>query len=328
MKKILLIAFYFSMHNAISQGNCSAKFWTISSNGQKIREWCFENQNITGGDFILTVPNGLTRSLAYCSDGHINTFFCFGNSTNVQKFDGISQWVDIPVGTIGFDNGGYGIHQYFRDYNFNLYYYDGINTSIIATDIYMTVADVAVDSQGRAWVFTADTYPTNVVDSLKVYDKNNGLVVSYALNFDSLNSYGSFFINDKLYFLKGEYATTNPNSITPVNIVNGNAELGEPISFICGGCADAASANFDLLSVEDFSTDKSIIIYPNPANQQININSNLTILEVLIYDLNGRLMKTIKSERSIDISMLENQIYILKIVTSNGVINKLFEKKK
>jgi beta-glucanase (GH16 family) len=60
-------------------------------------------------------------------------------------------------------------------------------------------------------------------------------------------------------------------------------------------------------------------IYPNPSNNSVTIETSLSIKEKLIYDLNGKLVKTISDDsKEIYISELSKGIYILKIRAENG----------
>ena len=65
-----------------------------------------------------------------------------------------------------------------------------------------------------------------------------------------------------------------------------------------------------------------IDIFPNPAHDKINILSDYTIEKVEIYSVNGKnlLSKNINSiSATIDVSMLPNATYIVRIKTSNGI---------
>jgi hypothetical protein len=71
--------------------------------------------------------------------------------------------------------------------------------------------------------------------------------------------------------------------------------------------------------------DNNISIFPNPAKNYIQIQTNgLDIEKYNIIDINGKTIKQINSANNnniIDISNLPNGVYILNIVTENTVIN-------
>lgn len=77
------------------------------------------------------------------------------------------------------------------------------------------------------------------------------------------------------------------------------------------------------VGLNELSFEKTISIYPNPANDHLFINS--TDAEVNVYDLNGNLLmenKTYKANTSIDISNLSTGIYLVKINTPSGLITR------
>lgn len=75
-----------------------------------------------------------------------------------------------------------------------------------------------------------------------------------------------------------------------------------------------SSENYSL-SVNNYNTQsKSTFIYPNPADNFINIKSiNNDIFIAYIIDINGRLLKSINNPTKIDVSFLDSGMYILKL---------------
>lgn len=71
------------------------------------------------------------------------------------------------------------------------------------------------------------------------------------------------------------------------------------------------------------TTEKNIFnIYPNPSNSIITISTPNEIIEKTIYNLQGKLIKSIQNNsKEIDIKDLSDGIYLLKITTENGIIN-------
>ncbi len=81
----------------------------------------------------------------------------------------------------------------------------------------------------------------------------------------------------------------------------------------------ATTEIIDTLYIETFET-TNISIFPNPANNILNIKGTNAINAVTIYDLNGRLLKQLsfpqaKNTHQIDIDRLSNGIYFLEIRT-------------
>jgi hypothetical protein len=90
---------------------------------------------------------------------------------------------------------------------------------------------------------------------------------------------------------------------------------------------DPIESNFNLNTCLSLSTDNllndKIIIYPNPVEDLIHINTGLTILEVEIYDVLGKRLNFIKlNNRKIDMTNANKGIYVLKIKTEIGIITK------
>lgn len=72
-----------------------------------------------------------------------------------------------------------------------------------------------------------------------------------------------------------------------------------------------------------------ITLYPNPVQNTLNLKSknSIQIVALNVYDVMGQLvLKSLKSE-SIDVSILTQGVYFLKIQTINGNVNKKFLKK-
>jgi hypothetical protein len=69
-----------------------------------------------------------------------------------------------------------------------------------------------------------------------------------------------------------------------------------------------------------------IMIYPNPAQDNLNIVTNGTFNKVTITDFAGKVVCTSNS-KTINISALSNGVYFVKVETSQGISNTKFVKK-
>lgn len=78
--------------------------------------------------------------------------------------------------------------------------------------------------------------------------------------------------------------------------------------------------NCNDLSASDFDT-MNTTVYPNPTDNNIEVDSNNLITRIEIYDLNGRLI-TSKNENSLTVSLnlesFKTGIYFLKIISEKG----------
>lgn len=76
------------------------------------------------------------------------------------------------------------------------------------------------------------------------------------------------------------------------------------------------------LSSNTFENTKEVSIYPNPTNSlfylELPQNNSLKLLE--IYDITGKLIKifnTFNNDKSVDVTELEEGVYLLKIYESD-----------
>jgi hypothetical protein len=86
------------------------------------------------------------------------------------------------------------------------------------------------------------------------------------------------------------------------------------------------------LGVDNFAVQNEISIYPNPASSVLNIDnkSNESVTAISIYNVNGSLVKEVKSAtslQSISVAELQNGIYFVKIQMNTQVANYKFLKK-
>ena len=119
-------------------------------------------------------------------------------------------------------------------------------------------------------------------------------------------------LNDAYYFKAGNYLQYNPNSVTPPDptVYYGQNQFYK-LSFMNGATDVPAISNSN-----DFN------FYPNPAKDNITINSSSSIssnINLQIYDWSGKMVKQLKTieNQTIDVSGLSNGIYLAKINTLN-----------
>ena len=82
-----------------------------------------------------------------------------------------------------------------------------------------------------------------------------------------------------------------------------------------------ARTTFAALSVPGFTKDESIALYPNPANNYVQIKSDSNIKQIEMFDIEGRILETIMENKNavkLDISDKTNGIYFLRITTEQG----------
>lgn len=70
----------------------------------------------------------------------------------------------------------------------------------------------------------------------------------------------------------------------------------------------------------------SFDVYPNPVNDRMYINSSETLRQVEILDMSGRTVMNCGNQSSIDTKALATGVYMLRVVTENGVNAQKFVK--
>lgn len=103
------------------------------------------------------------------------------------------------------------------------------------------------------------------------------------------------------------------------------------------GCLSASSNTLSVTTIDctGFETLQAtdIVIYPNPANQFLNLSmsSNYQVASIAIFDMQGRILNLIVAPSyngiyQIPLHDISNGLYFISINTSKGFITKRFEK--
>jgi len=294
--------------------DCSTDFWTTNSGGS-VRQWSLVNGTITGGDIILF---GAGSSIAFCGGTSSPTFYTtdFISMGGIRYYDSPTNWVTIATPFHVSNNGGYANHQYYmrgvEGQNKVLYYFDGTNLKTLDSlgiEEAFSVADVAVDTLGRAWVFKGDS--PFFSKTLNIYD-STGLITSYSIAFNSLHGYGSFFLNDQLYVGLGSTGSP-PNTIMPIIVDGDSAKPGVPIPFTSDSFSDMAGcqSNEPVISSISQVSNNQINIFPNPTTGIIHFPTDINITHIEVYNLEGQLIVKSKQKKILNLTSLPKGIYFL-----------------
>ena len=148
------------------------------------------------------------------------------------------------------------------------------------------------------------------------------------------------------YEVKVSTSGSNPSDFTSVynetlsstdwgqRVVNLNAYAGQTIriAFVHNNCSDMFIMKIDDIYVGEGVginevEENSVNIYPNPANNVINVNATSNISNVEVYTITGQKVGDFTANNTntaISTSKLTCGLYLMKIHTENGVINKKF----
>jgi subtilisin family serine protease len=104
---------------------------------------------------------------------------------------------------------------------------------------------------------------------------------------------------------------------------------------LTGGLQDfslVASGSAGLnLATQNFESDNTFFIYPNPASTEIHFNNpkDFALNQVSVFDVTGKLVLQSSSvvNNTIDVASLNSGIYMVKITSDNGVYYRKFSKK-
>ncbi|WP_417874023.1 T9SS type A sorting domain-containing protein [Xanthomarina gelatinilytica] len=295
--------------------DCETDFLSTNNEGE-IQQWSLGNGTISGGDVILI---GGGSSLGCSQYQNTETFFGSQSETHIQYYDFGTGWTEIAAPTYLYNNGGGGSNQYYiAEAATEIYYFDGQNfTSIevLTSGEIFTVADIAVDPLGRAWVFVGESILST--ESLRVYDES-GFIGSYDISFNSLNCAGSMFLDGTLYIGMGETGSY-PYSIVPVLLDGGTADLGEPVFFPQNiHLYDLANCNGNILQINEAER-MNFHIYPNPTKDKFHVSSDLPIQKLEIYNFQGKLLLESNYTAEIDLSSYSTGIYYLRIFSDENI---------
>lgn len=82
------------------------------------------------------------------------------------------------------------------------------------------------------------------------------------------------------------------------------------------------------LSVNNFElTGNEINLYPNPAKDYFELATNVNVEKVELYNLQGQLVKSYVSQNQYETTVLQNGMYLVKVFTDKGLVNKTLIKK-
>ena len=157
--------------------------------------------------------------------------------------------------------------------------------------------DWATDSEtdmGYFIVLRAE-YPNGVsftpIDTVSAIGNSTNLVY--------YSSIDSSFISDSCYYYRLQVVSNNEQSL---------------LTDIVAACR----CNFT--AIKDIPGTPETSLSPNPATNQLTINSSVAIKQVNIYNTTGQLLKTVYESSQIDISSLAKGVYMAEVKTKQASV--------
>ena len=250
----------------------------------------FTLSNMSLNSVNSTIPsNGYTATLEFNNDGSLLFFSSrvFGEPTDILKMDIESESI-IGVLNIPIE---FGDEKYFLPSDDN-------------TTFYVNYWGVWPDEPSK--IMIGDVNTMTITDSLDLlykpfdmFEHPNGNELWVVYHYDA--KIGILDRANNLATIDNIDVGTNPK-----NIVFSDAIL--------------STTTFNELDI-------NLKVYPNPASNQILIDSNNQYIRVLIIDVMGKIVKIVTpSDNIIDVSGLIKGVYFLKIETSKGVLSTKFIK--
>ena len=157
------------------------------------------------------------------------------------------------------------------------------------------------------WLATPATYAQNdeVISSNSTYKNLTGI--------NTLNA-------PRADIIATTAASTSPNWI----LVGTEGALLDLTGFVY---IDSIVFDNTLGSADFGNTKNTISLYPNPANDVLNISSSNSITKIEVFDMQGRNVASNNNASNVNVAALGKGVYIVKVVQENGsVIAKQFIK--
>lgn len=220
------------------------------------------------------------------------------------------------------------------------------------TQVTATVSNNGFNNPSYTWYVNQSPVSTTNIPSFSFYPTNYETLFCRITENSPTNCQSSTFINSNLIYYVAIPQPTQPlviqidNYLKVTNYLDGqgqwyNGSTAQPIAGATNqilypsasglyyyvvnnnGCFNQSPyIQYTYLSIDEVEANNDFRIYPNPSDNILNIDVlNKQINKIEIFDLQGRLLKTIKESKEkyqIDISNFTSATYLLKISTEKG----------
>lgn len=272
--------------------------------------------------FAPTTPGNQTGTVTLTSGSINHTVALTGNGLDcnvpanlpfTEDFESTLNdcWQNIDNDGDGYTWGSYSYSPY--DGNASYASASWVNNTVLTPDNWLITPTLAIPSNGATlkWYVAAQDaeYPDEYYE------------VKVSTNGTSLNNFTTVF---------SETLTTDQWDERTVSLAN-YAGQNINIAFVHTNSSDVFMMKIDNISVTAGvginEVENNISIYPNPANNILNINANSNINKVEVFNMLGQNVMTVSvndNNTSINTSNLSKGMYMLKLHTDNGVVNQKF----
>ncbi|NND62840.1 MAG: T9SS type A sorting domain-containing protein, partial [Flavobacteriaceae bacterium] len=230
----------------------------------------------------------------------------------LDNSDGDAFFVEIPGGPLSFDACG---------------------ITVLAVDVTeVSCADIGTPITATVFASDASGNLASCTSEITVVDAM-GPEITCPADQTQDPGVGNLFYEVPDYWALGE-ATATDNCTDPVTITSQDPAAGEllpdGVYTVTITAEDeygnVSTCTFELtvesvLGIEDNALDSAIALYPNPAQNIVNLvnSSNIALEAANLYDINGKLIKSVDlsdmlQEKTIDVANLASGVYVVHIV--------------
>ncbi len=124
----------------------------------------------------------------------------------------------------------------------------------------------------------------------------------------------------------GQYSGTANDTLTIINTTLSNNNQPFRCIVSSGSCTDTSNVAIltvnNNVGINEFTHDNLFSVYPNPANTNITINTNVKYSSIKIVNPFGQLVFETDNKKTIDIISLQNGIYFIQLIDEKQRIIK------
>ena len=201
------------------------------------------------------------------------------------------------------------------------------STSISDTSYQIIEIDIEVNSNYNWFSDTLISHPvpTNFIDfySVILHELGHGHGLRHVIDTNAIMHY-SINKNQRLIDISND-TSCDKGGNWMADYTNDTTNLMLNSDFIRMEFDTIKPCSNFLSVVEEKGKEPIITIFPNPANNHINIDNSINNpndYQVIIYDMNGKILLQTNFQNKIDISKLESGLYLLQITSSKDKFNQ------